>query len=423
MGDRRPGDVPRVAAALPLYALYFANAISRIGDTLMLLALPWFVLQTTGSVGLTGLAAASATAGVALAGVSGAVLVDAWGKKRVSVLSDLLSGLVVLGVPVLYRAHALPFGGLLALVFLAGLSTTPGNTARTALVPQLADRAHANLDRVNTVLDGVNRIGTLVGAPLAGILIAVMGALNLFALDGISFLASASLLLLLIPHLAASERLTPTALRTTMAHLREGVHFIRHHPMLRSLMLVVMVTNLLDGGLYSVLAPAFIRSTYHSAVLFGAVGGALGLGAVVGTVLYGWFGYRLPRRATFVGGYLAAGAPRFWVLALVPWAAPLLLLTGLLSIGIGPLNPAIHTAMYQPIPPRLQPRMFGALTTGVTLGTPVGAVLAGSLAALASPWGAILIFSVLYLAATLALAVNPSLKGMTASGPPATAAL
>jgi MFS family permease len=416
-------DFPREATALPLYALYVANAVSRIGDTLMLLALPWFVLQTTGSVALTGLAAAAATAGVALAGISGAVLVDAWGQKRVSVLSDLLSGLVVLAVPVLYRAHALPFGGLMALVFLAGLSTTPGNTARTALVPQLADRAHANLDRVNTVVDGVNRIGTLVGAPLAGLLIAVMGALNLFVLDGISFLASAGLLLLLIPRVAVSERLTPTALRETTAHLREGVRFIRHHPMLRSLMLVVMVTNLLDGGLYSVLAPAFIRSTYHSAVLFGEVGGALGLGAVVGTVLYGWFGYRLPRRATFVGGYLAAGAPRFWVLALVPWAAPLLLLTGLLSIGIGPLNPAIHTAMYQAVPSRLQPRVFGALTTGVTLGTPVGAVLAGSLAALARPWGAILIFSVLYLAATLALAVNPSLKAMTASGPPATAAL
>ncbi len=307
----------------------------------------------------------------------------------------------------------------MALVFVAGLSTTPGNTARTALVPYLVDRAHANLDRVNTVVDGVNRIGTLVGAPLAGVLIAFAGALNLFVLDGISFLASAGLLVLLIPHVAASEEAKPVVPRKTVAHLAEGVGFIRRHPMLRSLMLVVMVTNLLDGGLYSVLAPAFIRSTYHSAVLFGEVGGAVGLGAVIGTVLYGWFGYRLPRRATFVGGFLAAGAPRFWALALVPSATPLLLLTGLFSTGIGPLNPAIHTAMYQAVPPRLQPRVFGALTTGVTLGTPVGAVLAGTLAALATPWGAILIFSGLYLAATLTLAVNPSLKALTVSSPPA----
>lgn len=410
---------------MPLYALYVANAVSRIGDTLMLFALPWFVLQTTGSVALTGLAAGAAAAGVAVAGISSAPLVDAWGKKRVSVLSDGLSGLVVLGVPVLYRAHALPFAVLLALVFLAGLSTTPGNTARTALVPPLVDRADANLDRVNTVLDGVNRIGTLVGAPLAGILIALVGALNLFALDGISFLASAGLLLILIPHVAASEPLRPVgpaAGQTARAHLVEGVRFILQQPMLRTVVAVVMVTNLLDGGLYSVLAPAFIRSTYHSPVLFGEVGGALGLGAVVGTVLYGWFGYRLPRRATFVGGYLAAGAPRFSVLALVPGAVPLLVLTGLFSIGIGPLNPAIHTAMYQAVPRRLHPRVFGALTTGVTLGTPIGAVLAGSLAALATPWGAILIFSGLYLAATMALAVHPALSAMAVSDGPAAAA-
>ncbi len=96
MAARPPYGSSRWPLALPLYSLYVANAVSRIGDTLMLLALPWFVLETTGSVALTGLAAAAATAGVALAGLSGAVLVDAWGKKRVSVLSDLLSGLVVL---------------------------------------------------------------------------------------------------------------------------------------------------------------------------------------------------------------------------------------------------------------------------------------------------------------------------------------
>ncbi|MGC8487712.1 MAG: MFS transporter [Clostridia bacterium] len=395
----------------PILSLYAANAISRVGDVLMLLALPWFVLQTTGSVGLTGLVAAVEAAGVAVTGISGALLVDRLGAKWSSVLSDAASGVIVLAVPALYELHRLPFPLLLGLVFLAGACATPGSIARQALVPGLAERARANLDRVNTVIDGVSRVGTLVGAPLAGLLIVLIGTTNLFTLDGISFLASAVMIGVFVNGMQRPDPEAST-LRESLAHLREGLAFIRREPLIRSLMLVIMTTNLLDGGLYAVLAPAYIRATYHSAILFGELSGALGLGAVVGTILYGLWGYRLPRRATFAAGYIAAGAPRFWAIVFLPFPPLMLLATALVSTGIGPVNPALHTTLYQVVEPRLQPRVFGALTTGVTIGTPIGALLAGALATVWSPWGAIVIFSGLYLAATASLVVNPALRSM-----------
>ena len=68
----------------PLFALYIANTISAVGDVLMFIAVPWFVLQTTGSVVQTGLAAFFSTAAVAASALLGAPIVDRFGFRRAS---------------------------------------------------------------------------------------------------------------------------------------------------------------------------------------------------------------------------------------------------------------------------------------------------------------------------------------------------
>src|SRR5262249_20171184 len=154
---------------LPLVALYFANAVSRAGDVLMFLAVPWFVLQTTGSVAQTGITAFFTTGSVALSAVLGSAIVDHLGYQRASVASDLASMLGVALIPLLYAPIGLPFWALLTLVFVAGLLTTPGATARSALIPDLAHLAGVRLERATAADDGVARLARFVGAPLAGI--------------------------------------------------------------------------------------------------------------------------------------------------------------------------------------------------------------------------------------------------------------
>src|SRR5579863_8070068 len=198
---------------LPLYALYAANAISRVGDVLTLLALPWFTLQTTGSLTKTGLVGFCATVAVAFTAFFGGALVDRVGFRRVSVASDLVSAVCVALVPALYFTVGLRFWELLVLVFLSGLGTTPGTTARSALVPDLAELAGARLERVSAATDGVSRIATFFGAPLAGVLIAVIGASNLLWVDAATFAASAALIGALVPRLA--PHMAPTAATTT----------------------------------------------------------------------------------------------------------------------------------------------------------------------------------------------------------------
>ncbi len=86
---------------LPLYSLFIANAISLVGNVFTLIAIPWFVLQTTGSATKTGITGFFNILPVVLAGFLGGTIVDRLGYKRTSIISDLASGVTTALVPIL----------------------------------------------------------------------------------------------------------------------------------------------------------------------------------------------------------------------------------------------------------------------------------------------------------------------------------
>src|SRR5690348_711012 len=86
----------------PIYALLTANAISLTGNMMTAVAIPWFVLQTTGSAAQTGLSAFASTLPIFFSGLIGGVLVDRIGAKRMSIIADVLSMVTVALVPLLY---------------------------------------------------------------------------------------------------------------------------------------------------------------------------------------------------------------------------------------------------------------------------------------------------------------------------------
>src|SRR5207249_3590299 len=117
---------PMVAATptrnrLPILGLLVANTISQVGSALTFIAVPWFVLQTTGSAAKTGLTGVFEALPFIIAGIFGGTLVDRLGFKRTSILADLTSGLTVALIPLLYHTVGLAFWQLLALSFLGSL--------------------------------------------------------------------------------------------------------------------------------------------------------------------------------------------------------------------------------------------------------------------------------------------------------------
>ena len=84
---------------IPLYSLFIANAISLVGNVFSLIAIPWFVLQTTGSATQTGITGFFTILPVVLAGLLGGTLIDRLGYKRTSIISDLASGVTTALIP------------------------------------------------------------------------------------------------------------------------------------------------------------------------------------------------------------------------------------------------------------------------------------------------------------------------------------
>ena len=71
----------------PLFGLLAANAISITGNRLTQLAIPWFVLQSTGSVAKTGLVGFFSLLPFVISSALGGVIVDRLGYRRASIVS------------------------------------------------------------------------------------------------------------------------------------------------------------------------------------------------------------------------------------------------------------------------------------------------------------------------------------------------
>ena len=394
----------------PLYALFAANAISLVGNVFTLIAIPWFVLQTTGSATKTGITGFFSILPVVLAGFLGGTIVDRLGYKRTSIISDLASGITVALVPILYLTIGLEFWQLMVLVFLGAFLDTPGSTARAALLPELAEQAGMPIERVTSLTHVIERSARFIGAPLAGVLIGFMGTANVLWLDAASFFISAAIVWILVPRIKLQHEEQNKTGRY-LDELKEGLRFIVQDSLILSIVIMVMLTNFLDAIFGGVLQPVYVKEVYGDAVSLGLLISANGAGAVIGGLLFAAIGHRLPRHATFVGAFLLAGL-RFWVYAVYPPIWILVVVTLLCSIGAGPLNPIIGAIEFERIPSHMRGRVFGAITAGAWIAMPLGMLLGGVLTESLGTFVMMIAMAIAYFITTGSMAFIPAMKEM-----------
>jgi MFS family permease len=395
-------------ARLALYTLFGASAVSLTGNRLTALAIPWFVLSTTGSAVQTGISAFFTILPTVLAAFFGGSLVDRLGFKRTSVLSDVASGVAVALIPLLYGLGLLPFWMLLVLVFCGALLDAPGGTARHALLPELATAAGMPLERASALAQVVERGSLLVGAPLGGLLIAALGAQHVLWLDAATFALSALSVALLVPNMALPRRAEP---QPYLENVLEGLRYIRKDRLTRVLVLIILITNFLDAAKSSVIMPVFAERQYGSAIALGLIFGLSGGGAVVGALIYSAIGHRLSRRWVFVCTFITVSLP-ILVLALLPPLPVVLALQAVSGLAAGPINPILSTIQYERVPAEMRGRVFGAITAGCYAAMPLGVLLAGFLLEGVGLQLALLITGGCYLLTTGSMLFNGALRDM-----------
>ena len=405
-----PGTKPQGRTALPLYALFTANAISLVGNVFTTIAIPWFVLQTTGSATQTGITGFFTILPVVLAGFFGGTLIDRLGYKPTSIISDLASGVTTALVPLLYFTVGLEFWQLMVLVFLGALLDAPGSTARAALLPELAEQAGMPIERVTSLTHVIERGARMVGAPLAGLLIGMFGTANVLWLDAASFFISAGMIWALVPRIQIDNG-DETKSGNYFEELKAGLRFIRADRLILAIVIMVMLLNFLDAIFGGVLQPVYVKEVYGSALNLGLLIAANGGGAVIGGLLFAAAGHRLPRHAVFVGAFILTSF-RFWVYAMYPPIMVLVVTTLICSIGAGPLNPIIGAIEFERIPPQMRGRVFGAITAGAWVAMPLGMLLGGVLTENLGTFAMMIGLGIAYFITTLSMAFIPAMKEM-----------
>jgi predicted MFS family arabinose efflux permease len=358
----------------PLYALFLANTISLSGNVVSLVAIPWFVLQETGSAALTGLSGFFTFLPVVLSAFFGGVVVDRLGFRTTSVVADLASAAAVAAIPALHLTVGLELWQLFALVFLGALLDAPGATARRALLPDLVELAGMPMERATSISQAIFQGSYLVGAPIGGVLVATVGATNTLWVDAASFLASAALIGALAPIAVSASREVKSGY---FADLAEGLRFVWRDRLIRAVILTVVVTNFLDAPLSPVLLPVYVDGEFGDAQYLGLLLGLFGAGAVIGAVVFGAIGHRMPRRRTFVIAFLLVSFP-YLVLAMTPSLG--VTIAAVVAFGIfgAPLNPILATVAYERIPVAMRGRVLGTTTAAAYSAIPLG-ILAGGL--------------------------------------------
>lgn len=400
------------AERLPLRGWLLAEAVSLVGTRISMLAIPWFVLTTTGSAAKTGLAAAVEITPLVVMKALGGPLVDRYGARRVAITCDVASFVVVAAVPLLHGAGLLHFWGLLVLVALAGGLRGPGDGAKQAMVPALTAAAGVPLERVTGLHGAVERGASMVGAALAGGLIAWIGAASTLYLDAASFLVAAALIAGATARLPGSSAARPDAERDPapyLVQLRDGWNFLRRDPVLLGLSLMVATTNLLDLAFSGVLMPVWAER-HAGPEAIGLLLAAWSAAAALSALGAARWGHRIPRFATYVIAFAIAGLPRFAVLA---FESPRWLLVAVFVLGgfaSGFLNPILGAVIYERIPPELTGRVVSLNAAMCWSLMPFGGLLGGLLVAGAGLAPALLVTGTAYLLATLAPLVVPSFR-------------
>ncbi|MEU9929507.1 MFS transporter [Streptomyces anulatus] len=231
-----------------------AYTASMVGDSIYFMALAWAAART-GSASGTGLVLAAGSIPRALLMLGGGVLADRLGPRRVVIGSDAARAVLVLGLAATLVLTAPTVGVLVAVALLFGAVDALFLPAVGALPPRISPPGQ--LARIQGLRGLAARGASIVGAPLGGVAVATGGPVLAFATAGALFALSLPLLLGLrirplpgpVKHggtvAGDHEEQTVTEKRPTARQdLGDGLRYIRRHPLLGPLMIVIGLSEL-----------------------------------------------------------------------------------------------------------------------------------------------------------------------------------
>lgn len=360
----------------PLILLNLATLFSATGNGIVIVALPWLVLEQTGRATDAAIVAGAATVPLLLASLFSGTVVDRFGRRPTSLVSDALSALSVAAIPVVAATIGLSVPVLAVLAALGATFDPAGISARESMLPAATRAARWPLDRANSAYEANYSVAYLVGPGIGGVLIALIGPEStLWVTTGCFVLSIVTIAFLRLEHSGRPDHATrPTSM---WSGTLEGLRFVWRDRLLRTLALVDMVIVALYLPIESVLFPKYFTDRGEPAQL-GWVLMAMSLGGLVGALAYGALAPYLRRRHLMLVAITGLGLSMIGMAFLPPlWV--LLGLAAVIGLVYGPVGPIANWAMQTRSPEHMRGRVVGVMTSTAYAAGPLGYLLAGPL--------------------------------------------
>jgi MFS family permease len=356
-----------------LVILFVADVLSAVGSRISMVAIPWLVLVTTHSAARMGLVAAVEMIPYIVASIMAGPLIDSLGPRRTSILANLLSAIAVGAIA---ATTSLGFGALLVLVAVAGALRGAADRSKDLLVRPMAEAAEVELIRITSLHEAFARGATLLGAPLAGLLIYWTDAASVLWIDAATFVICGVLVFAFVhPPTVVSDVRRDKYFRS----LAQGFSFVRRDQLLATMLITTFTINIFASASTAVFIPVWVAEDLGSPAGLGLTLGAFSAGALLGSIVFAVLATKVPRYLTFAVGAFIGGSPRLLVLGLSDNLALVMVVTFLSGIGIAAINPVFGAALYEHVPKNLQARVIGLVAASSFAGLPLGALLAGEL--------------------------------------------
>jgi len=391
-----------------------ATLVSAAGNGVALVALPWIVLDLTGSAADVGLVAAATAVPLVLSAFVAGTIVDRFGRRRTAVVSDVLSGITIAAIPLAALADVLSLWLLVALAAAGAAFDPAGVTARETMLPAAAQSARLRRERVNGIHEAVFGVAFLVGPALGGLLIAFVGAEATLWATALGFaLAAAVSLLIRLPRV---ERPIEEGPRPIWRDGLDGLSFVWRDRTLRALTILFAVLVGAWVPIEGVILPVYFQAQDAPEKL-GIVLMAMSVGGIAGALAYGAVGHRVARRTAVLVGLFGTAVPvvgmaflpHFWMLVMLGAA------TGFLY---GPINPIANVVLQELAPPHLLGRAIGVVTSLAYAAGPVGFLVVGPLIEVAGLRSTFLALALVLVGVALTAPLVRSLHGLDAPIPP-----
>ena len=354
----------------PLLALLGAEVVSTTGSQMTWLALPWFVLVTTGSATRMTLVVAAELIGIGAMALPGGRIIRRYGARRTMLVCDAGRGVLIAAIPVLHWSGGLTLPLLLVVVAAVGGLTAPYFAAQRIIVPELLGEDEALVSRASALFQGAIRVTLLLGPVAAGVLIAALSAPAVLLVDAATYALAVVLVRFFVPP-------RPALPAEEHAGVAAGVRFLLSDRLLR----VWTPTFALGDAAWTaffVSVPVLVVTRFDADPrVAGWLLASFGVGAVVGNVVV----YRLlldrVRGLTVIAACILLQALPLWLLA---GHFPALVYSAALTVsglGNGLVNPSIHALLTLRVPAALRPSTLTAQMLVFAAAQPLGVFAAG----------------------------------------------